>query len=87
MFLEHVFWVVSLNSIFILVFAFCPYHIGHYTLAGLRLKRSIGGAHFEGMLTTLVGYCVIGIFLVAFHAVTALVSTGAGEFKVVFALG
>ena len=26
-FLEHVFWVVSLNTLFILVFAFCPYHI------------------------------------------------------------
>ena len=30
------------------------------------------GAHFEGMLTTLCGYCVVGLILVAIHSVTAL---------------
>ena len=29
-FLEHVFWVISINTLFILIFAFCPYHIGHF---------------------------------------------------------
>ena len=71
-FLEHVFWVVSLNTLFVLVFAFCPYHIGHFTIAGLKLKEQIVGAHFEGMLTTLCGYCVVGLILVAIHSVTAL---------------
>jgi len=71
-FLEHVFWVVSLNTLFILVFAFCPYHIGHFTIMGFKLKSYINGAHFEGMLTTLCGYCVIGICLVALHSVTKL---------------
>ncbi|XP_023221121.1 E3 ubiquitin-protein ligase MARCH6-like [Centruroides sculpturatus] len=37
-FLEHVFWVVSLNTLLILVFAFCPYHIGHFTIVGMKLK-------------------------------------------------
>uniref|UniRef100_S4RS95 E3 ubiquitin-protein ligase MARCHF6 n=1 Tax=Petromyzon marinus TaxID=7757 RepID=S4RS95_PETMA len=37
-FLEHVFWVVSLNTLFILVFAFCPYHIGHFSVIGLGFK-------------------------------------------------
>ncbi|KPP61807.1 E3 ubiquitin-protein ligase MARCH6-like [Scleropages formosus] len=38
-FLEHVFWVVSLNTLFILVFAFCPYHIGHFSVVGLGFER------------------------------------------------
>jgi E3 ubiquitin-protein ligase MARCH6 len=71
-FLEHVFWVVSLNTLFILVFAFSPYHIGHFTIMGFKLKSYINGAHFEGMLTTLCGYCVIGICLVTLHSVTKL---------------
>ena len=54
-FLEHVFWVVSLNTLFILVFAFCPYHIGHFTIMGFKVKSYINGAHFEGMSTTLCG--------------------------------
>ncbi|KAG8013864.1 E3 ubiquitin-protein ligase MARCH6 [Nibea albiflora] len=35
---EHVFWVVSLNTLFILVFAFCPYHIGHFSVVGLGFE-------------------------------------------------
>ena len=64
--------VVSLNTLFILVFAFCPYHIGHFTIAGFKLKSYISGAHFEGMLTTLCGYCIIGICLVILHSFTKL---------------
>lgn len=52
--------------------AFCPYHIGHFAILGFKLKSYISGAHFEGMLTTLCGYCVIGLSLVAAHALTAL---------------
>jgi len=71
-FLEHVFWVVSLNTLFILVFAFCPYHIGHFTIMGFKLNSYIKGAHFEGMLTTLCGYCVIGLILVILHQITSI---------------
>ena len=70
-FLEHVFWVVSLNTLFILVFAFCPYHIGHFTIMGFKLNSYIKGAHFEGMFTTLCGYCVIGLILVILHQITS----------------
>merc|ERR1712223_1150197 len=70
-FLEHVFWVVSLNTLFILVFAFCPYHIGHFTIKGFKVNSYIKGAHFEGMLTTLCGYCVIGLILVVLHQITS----------------
>lgn len=39
---------------------------------GFKLKRFIEGAHFEGMLTTLCGYCLIGLGFVFLHATMAL---------------
>jgi len=71
-FLEHVFWVASLNTLFILVFAFCPYHIGHFTIVGFKMKDWVSACHFEGLLTTLCGYVIIGLFLVLLHGVTSL---------------
>eukprot|EP00096_Caligus_rogercresseyi_P009390 TRINITY_DN3181_c0_g1_i1.p1 TRINITY_DN3181_c0_g1~~TRINITY_DN3181_c0_g1_i1.p1 ORF type:complete len:884 (+),score=278.07 TRINITY_DN3181_c0_g1_i1:61-2712(+) len=71
-FLEHVFWAISLNTLFILVFAFFPYHIGHFTILGFELKSLIGGSHFEGMLTTLYGYCISGVCLVLIHSITSV---------------
>ncbi|KYM92141.1 E3 ubiquitin-protein ligase MARCH6 [Atta colombica] len=71
-FLEHVFWVVSLNTLFIMVFAFCPYHIGQLTIAGLGLQEHAAASHFEGLVTTLCGYCVIGVCLVVLHTLAAL---------------
>ncbi|XP_052230850.1 E3 ubiquitin-protein ligase MARCHF6-like isoform X2 [Dreissena polymorpha] len=72
-FLEHVFWVVSLNTLFILVFAFCPYHIGHFTMLGLKLEEWVTSAHFEGLFTTLIGYVVIAFSLVFLYAMCSLV--------------
>nr|CAD7594684.1 unnamed protein product [Timema genevievae] len=71
-FLEHVFWVVSLNTLFILVFAFCPYHIGHFAVVALSLREQAAASHFEGLVTTLGGYCFIGLWLVLMHAVVSL---------------
>lgn len=59
LFLEHVFWVISLNTLFILVFAFCPYHLGHYLIYGLKLHDYVEKSHFEGLITTLVGYALL----------------------------
>lgn len=72
-FLEHVFWVVSLNTIFIFLFAFCPYSIGNFVISCLGVM-SPGKPlmQFHGLLTTLLGYCVIGIILVQMHAITRL---------------
>ncbi|KAJ9583528.1 hypothetical protein L9F63_022146, partial [Diploptera punctata] len=72
MFLEHVFWVVSLNTLFILVFAFCPYHIGHFAIVGFSLREHAAASHFEGLVTTLCGYCVIGLCLVLLHGLASL---------------
>ncbi|XP_072297084.1 E3 ubiquitin-protein ligase MARCHF6-like isoform X3 [Eucyclogobius newberryi] len=72
-FLEHVFWVVSLNTLFILVFAFCPYHIGHFSVVGLGLEEYIEASHFEGLLTTILGYILLAGALIVFHGFASLV--------------
>lgn len=71
-FLEHVFWVVSLNALFILVFAFCPYHIGHFAVVGFGLQQQAAASRFEGLVTTLSGYVVIGLGLVVLHALASV---------------
>lgn len=60
-FLEHVFWVVSLNSLFIVIFAFCPYHMGLMALNLLNLREPAAASYFEGLLITLIGYCLVGM--------------------------
>ncbi|XP_016399422.1 E3 ubiquitin-protein ligase MARCH6-like [Sinocyclocheilus rhinocerous] len=72
-FLEHVFWVVSLNTLFILVFAFCPYHIGHFSVVGLGFEEYVRASHFEGLITTIVGYVLLAITLIVCHGLAALV--------------
>ncbi|CAL8399738.1 unnamed protein product [Gadus morhua 'NCC'] len=66
-FLEHVFWVVSLNTLFILVFAFCPYHIGHFSVVGLGFEDYVQASHFEGLITTIVGYILLAMSLILCH--------------------
>lgn len=72
MFLEHVFWVISLNTLFILIFAYSPYHMGLMTLSLINMRETASNSHFEGLLTTLVGYCTVGIFFVFFHRVAGV---------------
>ncbi|XP_076840969.1 E3 ubiquitin-protein ligase MARCHF6 isoform X2 [Brachyhypopomus gauderio] len=72
-FLEHVFWVVSLNTLFILVFAFCPYHIGHFSVVGLGFEDYVRASHFEGLITTIVGYVLLAVTLIVCHGLAALV--------------
>ncbi|KAL0270601.1 UNVERIFIED_CONTAM: hypothetical protein PYX00_007956 [Menopon gallinae] len=71
-FLEHVFWVMSLNALFIFFFAFLPYHSGNMAINGLGLREKTAGAHFEGLITTLFGYCILGLVLVILHALASL---------------
>jgi len=74
LFLEHVFWVISLNTLFILVFAFCPYHLGHYLIFGLKMEKAINKTHFEGLITILIGYVLLAILLVLSFAFMAFTS-------------
>ncbi|KAK6645554.1 hypothetical protein RUM43_001831 [Polyplax serrata] len=73
-FLEHVFWVVTLNTLFIVVFAFCPYHFGNFAISGLGLQEKTMGTHFEGLITTLCGYCIIGFCLIVFHSIASFLN-------------
>lgn len=73
-FLEHVFWVISLNTLFIFVFAFCPYHIGQLLLAKTEMNDWASATQFEGLVTTVSGYIVIGLCLVLLHFFTAILS-------------
>lgn len=67
-FLEHVFWVVSLDTLFIFLFAFIPYTIGNYVITFLGIKQ----LHFHGLCTTLAGYCILGIALIKLHAIAKI---------------
>lgn len=73
LFMEHVFWVVSLNTLFIILFAFCPYHIGHFTVLGLKAQEMLTATKFEGLLTTFLGYLIIASSLAVLHLATNLV--------------
>ncbi|KAM4595932.1 LOW QUALITY PROTEIN: E3 ubiquitin-protein ligase MARCHF6-like, partial [Polymixia lowei] len=70
---EHVFWVVSLNTLFILVFAFCPYHIGHFSVVGLGFEEYIRASHFDGLITTILGYILLAGALIVCHAFASMV--------------
>jgi len=41
-------------------------------VGGLKERNALSGAHFEGMVTTLVGYCLIAVSLVIVHAFVSL---------------
>ena len=70
-FLEHVFWVITLNALFIFVFAFCPYHVGQFVLTKSEMTYLAAASQFEGLVTTLCGYLVVGFSLVLLHFVTS----------------
>ncbi|XP_072169738.1 E3 ubiquitin-protein ligase MARCHF6-like [Diadema setosum] len=71
-FLEHVYWVTVLNALFIFLFAFCPYHIGGLSTLLLGWQEIIRWTHFEGLITTMLGYICLAVFLVLFHICSQL---------------
>jgi len=84
-FLEHVFWVVSLNTLFILLFAYIPHQLGRLVLSSfLPLTSPQAGVpgqepghrffHFEGAINTIVGYCMFGFMFMVSHVVSGLMN-------------
>ncbi|XP_041455320.1 E3 ubiquitin-protein ligase MARCHF6-like [Lytechinus variegatus] len=71
-FLEHVYWVTVLNALFIFLFAFCPYHIGGLSTLVLGWQDIIKKTHFEGLITTMLGYICLAALLVLFHSCSRL---------------
>ncbi|XP_047503462.1 E3 ubiquitin-protein ligase MARCHF6 [Pieris napi] len=68
-FLEHVFWVVSLNTFFIVGFAFCPYQIGQ---VGASIAGFTAEGPFAGPLKALSGYVIVAAILAILHAMASL---------------
>lgn len=49
-----------------------PYQVGYFAVSLIGAQEMVAASHFEGLLTTLCGYCVLGVFLVVLHALAAL---------------
>uniref|UniRef100_A0A452VBG4 RING-type E3 ubiquitin transferase n=1 Tax=Ursus maritimus TaxID=29073 RepID=A0A452VBG4_URSMA len=61
------------HLIFLPLLAFCPYHIGHFSLVGLGFEEHVQASHFEGLITTIVGYILLAITLIICHGLATLV--------------
>lgn len=55
-FLEHVFWVVTLNTLFILIFAYAPFHLGKIIISSRTFRRTIANTRLEVPINTLTAY-------------------------------
>uniref|UniRef100_A0A672SX32 RING-type E3 ubiquitin transferase n=1 Tax=Sinocyclocheilus grahami TaxID=75366 RepID=A0A672SX32_SINGR len=64
---------VRLCAVCLGLMAFCPYHIGHFTVVGLGFEEYVRASHFEGLITTIVGYVLLAITLIVCHGLAALV--------------
>ncbi|PIC12482.1 hypothetical protein B9Z55_028376 [Caenorhabditis nigoni] len=53
-FLEHVFWVISLNTLFTVTFAYVPYRFGSWMLATVGLYSKI--TYFPSIVSMIFGY-------------------------------
>uniref|UniRef100_A0A667WZK1 E3 ubiquitin-protein ligase MARCHF6 n=1 Tax=Myripristis murdjan TaxID=586833 RepID=A0A667WZK1_9TELE len=53
--------------------SFCPYHIGHFSVVGLGFEEYVQASHFEGLITTIVGYILLAMTLILCHGLAALV--------------
>ena len=89
-FLEHVFWVVSLNTLFILIFAYLPHQMGKLLISNLYSGDLIRkNLHFEGAINTVIGkiqitlnriityvkgYCMFGFMFMISHVISAFMN-------------
>lgn len=71
-FLENVFWVITLNTLFILIFAYCPYHIGNLVFRKLNSEKTLVSSQFDRFVIIFMGYLMIGFMLFFLHAATSL---------------
>ena len=72
LFVEHVLWVVALNTLVILVFAFCPYHLGHFFMLTFNLNHYVLATKFEGVLTSVCGYILVALGFLLGHIIMQL---------------
>ncbi|KRY84752.1 E3 ubiquitin-protein ligase MARCH6, partial [Trichinella pseudospiralis] len=67
-FLEHVFWVISLNTLFVLLFVMWPFYVGYFFSSAFNIAEYIKAAYFDGFITTVLGYFILGLLLFLCHA-------------------
>ncbi|GMR52789.1 hypothetical protein PMAYCL1PPCAC_22984, partial [Pristionchus mayeri] len=67
-FIEHVFWVISLNTLFTFLFAFFPYKLGHLAL----LLTGMTPAYFSSAASVFTGYAIISFTVFIMHRVVRL---------------
>uniref|UniRef100_A0A8C7QXI8 E3 ubiquitin-protein ligase MARCHF6 n=1 Tax=Oncorhynchus mykiss TaxID=8022 RepID=A0A8C7QXI8_ONCMY len=78
-FLQHICMVVGLSRRLwglmhhCSLTAFCPYHIGHFSVMGLGFEEYVQASQFEGLITTIVGYILLAMTLILCHGFAALV--------------
>uniref|UniRef100_A0A915AAP3 RING-type E3 ubiquitin transferase n=1 Tax=Parascaris univalens TaxID=6257 RepID=A0A915AAP3_PARUN len=65
LFLEHVFWVISLNTLFTILFAFSPYQLGYSLLRYLGIASRI--QYFPTLTAVLLGYVLICLIVRILH--------------------
>lgn len=71
LFLEHVFWVIALNAIFTLCFAFIPFHLGNSALKFSGLSSSI--TYFSTPIAILLGYVIVSFAMRLLHLLAKLI--------------
>ncbi|VDP86687.1 unnamed protein product [Echinostoma caproni] len=52
--------------------AFCPYHLGHFTVIGFKLEKLVAITHMEGLSIGIIGYLIFAGALVFFHSIFRL---------------
>lgn len=80
MFLEHVFWVISLNTLFTVIFgkfevdikiiilsAYFPYRLGYFALSHVGVQQQI--YYFPSVAAIITGYFIISFFIYGIHAI------------------
>lgn len=74
--------VIFFNVLAILVFVFCPYHIGKLAIAAMYLQDKVIVLYFEKPLIILFGYFLVAIFFFILHTIANFI--GLGSFKQFF---
>lgn len=78
-FLKHVFLIILLNTVCVFLLLLCPCCIGKLAINAMALQDKVLALHFDGLLTTMFGYCLIATFLFVVHAVSSFI--GLGSYK------
>lgn len=66
-FLEHMFWVLSLNTLFMFVFALLPFHIGECVCSIAGVLPYLDDFEFRGPLVALLGYVVVAFGIMTLY--------------------